>query len=70
MKLVQWTSGATPTGVSGAPTLSTAEKGKVIVDGAAENLVAFIREFRGMEKLTRVDHRAVKPAFPTLPNLD
>lgn len=70
MKLVQWTSGATPTGVSGAPTLATAEKGKAIVDGAAENLVTFIREFRGMEKLVRVDHRVVKLASPTLPNLD
>ena len=70
MKLVQWTSGATPTGVSGAPTLATAEKGRVLIGGASENLVAFIREFRGMEKLTRVDHRAVKPTSPTLPNLD
>ncbi|WP_309689943.1 creatininase family protein [Armatimonas sp.] len=70
MKLVQWTSGATPTGVSGAPTLATAEKGAAIIGGAADNLVAFIREFRGMEKLQRVDHRAVKPTSPTLPNLD
>jgi creatinine amidohydrolase len=70
VKLVQWTSSATPTGVSGAPTLATAEKGKAIVDGAARNLVGFVREFRAMEKGARVDHRAVRPATPTLPDLD
>jgi creatinine amidohydrolase len=70
MKVVQWTSGATPTGVSGAATLATAAKGKATLDGAASNLVAFIREFRAMEKAKRVDHRAVKPHLPTLPILD
>lgn len=70
MKLVRWTSSATPNGVSGAPTLATAEKGRAVVEGAADNLLAFIREFRRMEKGERVDHRAVKPALPTLPILD
>ena len=70
VKLVQWTSSATPTGVSGAPTLATKEKGRAIVEGAADNLVAFIREFRAQEKGRRVDHRAVKPESPALPNLD
>lgn len=67
MKVVRWTSSATPTGVSGAPTLATAEKGKVTVEGAAENLLAFIREFRALEKGKRVDHRVVKPNLPTYP---
>jgi creatinine amidohydrolase len=70
IKLVRWTSSATPTGVSGAPTLATADKGRAIVEGAAENLAAFIREFRDMQKGERVDHRAIKPAMPTLPILD
>jgi creatinine amidohydrolase len=70
MKLVQWTSSATPTGVSGAPTLSTAEKGAAIVKGAATNLVEFVREFRALEKGARVDHRVVKPSIPQLPILD
>lgn len=70
MKLVRWTSSATPHGVSGAPTLATAEKGAAIVRGAAENLAAFIREFRAMSREERIDHRVVKPALPTLPNLD
>jgi len=70
MKLVQWTSSATPTGVSGAPTQATAAKGQVLVDACARNLVEFVREFRVMEKGKRVDHRAVKPNLPTLPNHD
>jgi len=70
MKLVQWTSSATPTGVSGAPTQATAAKGQVLVDACARNLVEFAREFRVMEKGKRVDHRAVKPNLPTLPNHD
>jgi creatinine amidohydrolase len=57
IKVVQWTSSATPTGVSGAPTLATKEKGKAIVECAAENLLAFTREFRALAKGARVDHR-------------
>jgi creatinine amidohydrolase len=70
MKVIRWTSTATPTGVSGAPTLATKEKGRAVVEGAATNLLAFIREFRSMEKGERVDHRVVKPELPTLPSLD
>ena len=70
MKVVRWTSAATPTGVSGAPTLATKEKGRAVIEGAAENLLAFVREFRAMGKGERVDHRAVKPNLPTLPSLD
>jgi creatinine amidohydrolase len=57
IKLVRWTSTATPTGVSGAPTLATAEKGRAIVEGAAANLLEFIREFRALPRGDRVDHR-------------
>ena len=70
VKVVQWTSGATPHGVSGASTLATKEKGQRIVDAAAENLLGFIREFRSMEKAKRTDHRVVKPGLPTLPSVD
>lgn len=67
MKLVRWTSSATPHGATGAPSLATREKGEVVVKAAAENLVDFVREFRGMERGERVDHRAVRPAQPRLP---
>lgn len=70
MKLIRWTSSATPNGVSGAPTLSTAEKGRAIIEGAADNLAEFIQEFLDMGKGERVDHRVVKPALPQLPILD
>jgi creatinine amidohydrolase len=70
VKVVRWTSSATPTGVSGAPTLATAEKGKAVLEHVALSLLAFVREFRQMSKGTRVDHRAVKPSLPTLPSLD
>ena len=61
VKLVRWTSASTPNGVSGAPTLATPEKGRAVIEGAAENLLAFTRELRAMAKGERVDHRAAKP---------
>jgi len=70
VKVVKWTSSSTPNGVSGAPTLATADKGKVLIEAASDHLVAFSREFKAMPEPVRVDHRAVKPDMPTLPNLD
>jgi creatinine amidohydrolase len=70
MKLIRWTSVATPNGVSGAPTLATKEKGRAIVEGAAENLLEFVREFKQLPKGERVDHRAVRPDLPRIPSLD
>ncbi len=57
VRVVRWTSSATPTGTSGSPSLATAEKGRAIVEGAAGNLLEFIREFRDLPKGERVDHR-------------
>jgi creatinine amidohydrolase len=70
VKLIQWTSSATPQGVSGVPTLATKEKGRITVEGAADQLVAWLREFKGMKKGERVDHRVVKPGLPTVPSMD
>ena len=70
VKLVKWTSSSTPNGVSGAPTLATKEKGEALLNAAANHLVAFCKEFRDMPDPKRIDHRAVKPKMPTLPNLD
>ena len=57
IKVVRWTSSATPTGITGAPTLATPAKGRAIVEGAADALVNFIAEFKSMPKGERVDHR-------------
>lgn len=70
VKVIKWTSASTPNGVSGAPTLATADKGKVLVEAASDHLVAFSREFKTMPEPVRVDHRSNKPDIPTLPNLD
>ena len=70
VKVVKWTSASTPHGVSGAPTLATAKKGKVLIDAAADHLVSFSREFKDLADPVRVDHRKVRPSSPTLPNLD
>src|SRR5262249_32948187 len=70
MKVVRWTSSATPHGVSGAPTLAPPEKGRVLIEAAAEHLVAFVREFRALPRGARVDHRVAKPELPRLPSLD
>jgi len=70
VKLVRWTSASTPTGVSGAPTLATEGKGEAILDAATNHVVAFVEEFRAIPEAERVDHRAVKPGRPSLPNLD
>jgi creatinine amidohydrolase len=59
VKLVHWTSIGTPNGVSGAPTLATKEKGEVIVEAAADNLLDFIREFKSLPTGERVDHRVL-----------
>lgn len=68
VKLIRWTSSATPNGVSGAPSLASADKGRAVVGGAAEQLVAFAREFRQLEKPPRVDHRSVRPHTPVYPS--
>jgi creatinine amidohydrolase len=70
MKVINWTSSASPTGVSGAATMATKEKGEIIFNEAVDNLVEFVRLFKEMPKAPRVDHREVKPASPTLPSLD
>jgi creatinine amidohydrolase len=70
VKVVKWTSSKTPNGVSGAPTLATAEKGRALIEAASDHLLAFSCEFKEMPEPVRVDHRKVKPSMPTLPNLD
>jgi creatinine amidohydrolase len=67
VKLVNWTSGSSPNGVGGMPTLATAAKGRVVIQAAGANLLAFCREFRALQEGSRHDHRAVKPNEPDRP---
>ncbi len=46
LKMMPWWSAISRTGVHGAPTLATAEKGKVLLDAAAEECVAYVRELK------------------------
>jgi len=48
VKFTDWRSKATKTGVGGDPTLATAEKGKRMVEAAANALIEVAREFRDL----------------------
>ena len=61
---------STPNGVSGAATLATREKGEAVFEATVENLLAFVAEFKSVEKPERVDHRAIRPKLPPLPSTD
>jgi creatinine amidohydrolase len=52
-----WWSSFSPTGVAGEATKGTAEKGRLIFERAADNLVALVRELRARPDpaLTRID---------------
>lgn len=52
-----WWSSFSPTGVAGQPSLATAEKGRLLVERAADGLVSLIRELRSRPDpaATRVD---------------
>ena len=49
VRMMEWWSRMSKTGVIGDPTLATAEKGKLWYEATIENLIEFIREFRGFE---------------------
>jgi creatinine amidohydrolase len=46
LKLMPWWSSFSDSGVQGDPTKATAEKGKMLLDAAAEELVSFVNELR------------------------
>jgi creatinine amidohydrolase len=52
-----WWSSFSPSGVAGEATIGTAEKGRLLFERAADNLVALVRELRSRPDpaLTRVD---------------
>jgi creatinine amidohydrolase len=46
LQLMPWWNALSHTGVHGAPTLATAEKGRVLLDAAVAECVSFVRELR------------------------
>ena len=55
---------STETGVSGQPSLATAEKGKIAFEGAVRFLLEFADEFAKNPIRPRKDHHTTPPAFP------
>jgi creatinine amidohydrolase len=56
VRMMDWWTRFSKSGVNGDPTLATAEKGRVIFEAVVENFVKFAREFRHRERGERVDH--------------
>ena len=54
-----WLSSDTPNGCIGQPTLATADKGRVLFEGAVSGMVEFIRKFRAMDLPQRHDHHSM-----------
>ena len=52
----EWWSRNSKEGVVGDPTLATREKGEKLVEGIAEELARFLKEFRAREIRPRTDH--------------
>jgi creatinine amidohydrolase len=64
LKVVEWTSTYSPQGVMGQATLGSAEKGKIIVEEAANQLVNFVEAFQDWPEPFRRDHHATPPTSP------
>lgn len=52
---MDWWSRISKTGTVGDPTLATAEKGKIVFEAAATELVKLVREFRNWTGMPRRD---------------
>lgn len=61
VKLVDYWSSWTDSGVHGDPTTATAEKGRVLFEASVTHLAAAIEEFRDMERTDRRDFHANGP---------
>jgi len=61
---VEWTSTYTPQGVAGEATLSTVEKGQIIVEEAAQKLIEFVEAFQDWPEPQRRDFHATPPTGP------
>jgi creatinine amidohydrolase/Fe(II)-dependent formamide hydrolase-like protein len=57
MKFMNWWSQRSRSGVEGAPSHATAEKGRRLFEGSVELLVDIARSLREMQLPERTDHR-------------
>ena len=64
LKVVEWTSTYTPQGVVGQATLGTPEKGAIIVEEAAQQLVRFVEAFQDWPDPVRRSHHTTPPTSP------
>jgi creatinine amidohydrolase len=55
VRMMDWWTRFSKSGVNGDPTLATVEKGRVIFEAVVENFVKFAGEFRNRERGERVD---------------
>ncbi len=67
VRLVEWTSSYTPSGVVGQPTLATAAKGARILAEAVGHLLTWVAEFQAYTGEPRVSHHATPPTSPLPP---
>lgn len=58
VRMVEWWTRISKSGVVGDPTLATKEKGKLWYDATIANLIEFIREFRSFEVRPKLDHHS------------
>ncbi len=64
LKVVEWTSTYTPQGVMGQATMATAEKGRIIVEEAVQQLTRFVEAFQDWPEPVRRDHHTTPPSSP------
>jgi creatinine amidohydrolase len=67
VRLVEWTSSYTPSGIVGQPTLATAAKGARILDEAVTHLLTWVGEFQSYTGAPRVSRHAAPPSSPPPP---
>ncbi|MFN7924662.1 MAG: creatininase family protein [Bryobacteraceae bacterium] len=56
IRMMDWWTCFSKTGINGDPTLATAEKGKIIFEAVVNNFVKFAREFKHRPRGERVDY--------------
>jgi len=56
VRMVEWWTRISKSGVIGDPTVATSEKGKLWFEATVTNLIEFIREFRSFEVREKHDH--------------